>query len=394
MHVSPLSKLYLFGSLFLLGSAQLTTAQEPTLLVASVNADGTLINSANTVNGTVSASRSSEGVYQIEIESVGAFAGLTEDHIIPHVTILQAPFNDEVASAHVSAVSSDEVQIIVRTADAEDALIPGVPAASDSSFYLVVNRTAQKGAISAGSRYLLASGVVNSAGALVRSLGIDGITVSSSREGLGNYTVSLNRPGTFIDDSTISYVLLLQSTSVGGDQDQGVRGLIESVNSHDEVVFRVGIEDLQDDTNHDFAFPVDRHFFFTVYRIPSSPSNALPDSKLFLFAAKVDINGNILSASSAEENANISSSRVFQGAYVVSITRPGLFASPTPPTIIVHSQVNHSLISDEVSIASFVISDENTGTASITINDVESAGQTAGVPEDRAFSVLVYRGDA
>lgn len=106
--------------------------------LASVTGAGAVVAAKSSIpGGTVSASRSSAGVYQVDLVAVGSFAGKTANDFAALVHINNDSFADEIAKSQITIVDADTLRVAVFTDDMQtNGDTNGAP--TDSAFTLTL----------------------------------------------------------------------------------------------------------------------------------------------------------------------------------------------------------------------------------------------------------------
>lgn len=362
-------------------------AQDNVVALGRVNSAGTLLNGTTTVNGVITTALNGTGDYTVEVTSTGAFAASDANDYLMQVTVSSTATGDETIKANVTGVTDDVVTINVHVDDVEDLTNPSLALEVNSAFHFVLYRIPETLPAVGGTRFLIGTGLVDGAGTLLSGTGVGGITVSSVRDATGDYDVVLSKAGAFVGDVLNDYVLALSVRS-GGAQDQAVRGAPSNATSDDEIVFNIHTDDVQANPDAGTGTPANEDFYFTIYRI--APVSGLPASRLLVALARVDNAGLLLSSPNAFDGGTMSASLIGTGSYRVTIVSPGAFAGRSATEFVAHANLDQSVSSDEAILSDVTIPDDDTLEVSVNINDVEQAGQTAGVAVNRPFFLSLF----
>lgn len=375
------------GFLALAGSAN---AQETTVAVGRVEFDGTVSNSANTVNGFVSATHPATGQYFVSINTPGGFTGADPDDFVVLATVESDLSNGRTAAATVESVSNDLLVIEVNIGDVEDATLPGAAEERNSPFFFAIHRAPTGDAISADSHFLLATGRVIAFGPMAEGLATNGATLDVVSNATGDYDLVLEKPGAFADDDAGDYALLL--TPLGsGSQDHVVCGAVDTVSSDDEVRFRIQTDDAQDLANDNATVAEDLSFFYSIYHIPPGGNTTRATSKFLRAIAHVDGNAGTLEAGATSyPGGSIGTIMNGPGDYHVLIEAPGRFAGVSGGDHCVQVTARRGLLGDEVvSGRAFVLNDDLLR-IEVYVDDVETAASSEGTPVVGDFYVVLH----
>ncbi len=372
-------------------TSSIGTAQDSIIALGRVNSLGGLSNSANTIGAVVGSSRIVEGNYAITVTGAGAFAGTVAADYVVETTISSGVSNDEAIRASVG-VTDNILTITVNTDDVEDSANTSSWLSNDASFFFVVRRIPSSGMLSPDSRYLIASGNVDSTGSLNSGVGIGNIEIASDRIATGHFEIILSKEGGFADDATYDYVMTL--TTFGGPiSDEGIRGSGPSgldIFSSNNARFTVRVNELQDEADDDVADPSNRDFYFSIYRIPAGSDSGKANSNLVVGLATFSGTGIVNASASSLPGAEITCMPLGSGSYEVTLTSPGAFAGKTGNSYVAHVNVNENTSSDHVAVANIEVPDADTMQVNIGINDVENTGESNGVGENAPFHLGIF----
>ncbi len=385
----PLSKL---KKVLLLGAALLASpdsgwSQEATIALGKVGPDGVLYHSSNTLAGVVTTSRLANGHYQIDVTAPGAFAGAGVEDFVLQVTPTNSASDDEIAVVQIQSVTNDTILARARLADVEDAGDLDTQVAVDTGFFFNLLRIRSGARLDRSTRSLAATGRVTFDGTLVSSAHPVSYGLATSRSSTGNYEIVLSRAGQFAADTANDYVLTL-GVMGSGVIDEIIRGNTVVTASDDEVVFRVILDDAQDDSNDNLSTPEDRSFAFAIHRLVPS---AHPESALLLALARVDgSNGNLVSGASSLAGATLSSQRNSTGRYRITLQKPGFLEGRFDHEFSAMAQVHFSGFADEFAAVNIDAFDHHTLHLDVAVNDVETSGTNLAVATDADFSLVLY----
>lgn len=375
------------------GFAASLVAQDDSLIAMGVvNGSGTLVNSTNTVGGVVSIIDQGIGDHDIVVDAAGAFGGSSSDYV---VMVAKRDNNgisydtDNYVYGKMEAVTADKLTATIRSQDLEDDANKNGPLAADNDYNFVIRKIeVGTSTISSASSHLMALGQVSSVGTIVSSFGVNGVAVSSSGAG-GSYEVTLSKTGFFAGDDINDYVVLpIVRDSSLTDQVAGTSD-IETV-SNDEVVISIRVHDVQDGANGNGGTLASDDFYFTVFRIPSSPAGGKPDSTLLLAAANLSSGGALLEGGSSLPNSVVSSTDVAVGLYELDINATGAFAGKSSNQYVVMATVRLGFANDRTVSASVGIQNDNTLRIFLSTQDVENDLSVNGDLADREVAVVVY----
>jgi len=372
--------------LLVLAGASRLAAQESLVALGNVDGDGSLAASSNTLGGIVAGARIGAGDYNVTVTAAGAFTGAAVGDFLITTGIESTSIGDRISNAGVVSVTNDVLTIKVRVNDVEDStnLVGAEPV--DGDFYFGIRRIDPLATtLSPDSRHLLATGTVNSGGSLAPAFGIDGITVSSLRADTGDYFVTLTKAGAFALDSSQDYLIFL--TLVGDStEDEAIRGDVSSSASDDSIAFNVHVDDVQDSPGGDVGVPSNRRFVFSIYSLNSIDLNGSIASELFAAHTSIAGNtGNLVFGQSIFPGGVVSSTRMSAGRYRIEIVSAGAFAGVESDRYAPIVDINNTNLADENIQAEVSIIDANTLRISVATNDVQTSGDSGGVPTDRNF---------
>lgn len=384
-----------FAALSVLAGAKSLVAQESLVALGNVNSSGGLDVSENTVGGVVASSRLGEGDFEVTVTAAGAFTGaaVADFHLL--ATIESSNPGDTAVNGIVTSVTNDVLTVNFTTGDVEDTTNPSGPEARDADLFFVIRRVNPLSAVAEGdSRYLMATGVVNSNGTIASAVGVDGVVVSTLRADTGDYFVTLTKVGDFTADSTVDYVILL--TPFGSSEsDIAIRGDVVTAASDDSISINVHTDDVQAAVASDSAVPGNTDFFFSAYRIDAAATAGVPASRLNALNASVDDVGVLTFGQSTISGATVTSSRLSTGRYQVDITAANAFAGVNLDRFVPILTINSTSLIDEIAKASISSPDANTLRIDVFIDDVNDSGDANGFPlQDQSFFLSLYDTEA
>lgn len=374
--------------------ASAATAQDSVVAIGKVSSAGAVTNSSNTVGGVVTATRPSVGQYFIDITSTGAFAGTDADDYVVNVGVEGSISGDVTALATVPAPTNDVLTIEVNLQSVEDSSTLNLAEARNNGFFFVVHRIPSSGAIDSGSRYLFATGRAGSGGGVTGGISPEGATVSGTRNGAGDYLLTVSKPGAFTGDSVNDYVILVTPDGLG-PQDKIIRGDGDTAVSDDEIVFNVRVDDGQDETNDDSVIPTDRAYQFTIYRVAADPQPVLPASKLLRAIGKVDgSTGDLVKGASCFPGATVTGTRTGEGDYEILIEAPGQFVDSVSNEMVVQLLPEYTGVEDEVAAGRATVVDADTLRIDVGLADLETPGTDGPNAQDRDFFFVLHEAAA
>jgi len=383
-----------FTSLLAFASLTSAKADDPVVALGAVASNGTLENSANSVEGVVASSLIDTGEYEITVMAAGAFTGTTSDDYTVETTIRSVTSDDNLSNGTVTSVTNDSLTVRVLTADVEDAANPNGPLAQNSRFYFLIRRVeVGQTTIDGDSRFLLGLGKVASNGVLTTSFGIDGVALTSSNPNTGEYLINLTKPGAFVGDATNDYLLFLTSGEGDGKDDEALRGGASSIISDDTVLFEIYADDVQQAAAGNSADPTNQAFQFAIYRLTGAETSGQSASRLVRAVASIDSTGGLTSGATRFGEGALTASRISEGLFQLDLSLPGGFAGVSSNRFVVQAFDNSSSSSDELIGAEISVFDDNTLRVEISATDVEADGEVTGTLNDRNLFVVIYDTD-
>lgn len=236
---------------------------------------------------------------------------------------------------------------------------------------------------------LIAIGRVASNGSLTNSANTVGGIVSSSLNGTGDYTVTVNAANAFVGASTSDFVV--QATVAENlDNDEVAKVYVSSVNNNQLTVL-VHIDDVEDSTNTSAPEPRSWDFYFTIYHVPSgAPVSGA--SRFLLSTGSVNGNGTLASGTAIEGNA-LSTTKVGTGNYNITLTRIGGFVGDSASDYVLNLATNTS--SDDEVIRGEVEATASAHSVTFKVRtdeaQDESSDNSDGDPIDQPFFFSIYR---
>ena len=376
-------------------TAQNSSAQDSILALGRVAANGTLSASANTIDGLVSTSRDGEGNYTIIVTGIGAFTGTSGSDYAVETTINSSASNDEAIRSAITSVFDNQLTIKVRTDDVEDVAnsAGNVQFPNDASFFFTLYQIPDSPLVSAESRFLAATGRVDSSGDLISFAGIEGMTVTAQRFGEGDYCVDLEKDGAFTTDSAYDYVFIASSIAPNTN-DITVRAAVFSTMSDNQALFIFRTDDVQQSTDHDQPTAMNSRFAFSIYRLTGFPESEPSPSSLLVGLANISALGSINASACSIPGATVSATRNSNGRYTVTIFAPGAFTGKTEADYLAHANIVMSISGDESANIRPEIVDANTLEIDVSIYDVEEPGSNFGTPTNRGFHLTILEANS
>lgn len=379
--------------LFLLaaiGASATATAQDTLVALGRVESDGTLSSSQNRVSGVVDATRNGVGDFTVTVNASGAFTGAMAEDFVVELTVAETgPLLDAVASSSVS-VTNDLLTIDVSVNDLEDPTDGDAAIEQDRDFFFLV-RQAPDGAatVAEGTRFLRALGNVDSNGTLLSGYGLDGISIATARNAVGDYTITLTKPAGYSGDILEEHLILLTPVN-GNTQDEILLGNVDSVADTDSVSFSVSANDIQSSLNDDTVAPEDTAFGFSIYRLFGVNSAGIPDSQFLTALANVRGSDGVSLLSVGTAGLVVNSTRLAPGEYRVTITGLGAFTGTTGNDFVAHASTSQAGATDEAANVLVSVVNNDTLHVDVNSNDIEQSTNAEGVAEDADFSLAVY----
>jgi hypothetical protein len=383
-----------FASLLAIASLTSARADDSVVALGVVASNGALVKSANSVAGVVATSRTAQGKFEVTVTAPGAFAGAALDDFTIEATVRSLVSDDNLAYGRATVVSDDVLTVSITTTDPEDATSPDLAVVQDSPFYFLI-RTVPAGnvAMDGESRFLVGVGKVSSVGVLNSGFGVDGVVLTTSQTGTGEYAINLTKADAFVGDETDDYVLILCPFGGGFVDDETVRGGAASVASDDAVLFEVLSDDVQQAVAGNVAVPTDESFTFAIYRLTGTETNGESASRLVLAAAAVESNGDLDGGAIRFGEGTLTTSNPSVGNFFHDLVSAGAFAGAADSRFVAQAFVRSSGLNDEVVNAGVFVVDDNTLRVSVMITDVQAAGESTGNFQDHDHVFVVYDTD-
>lgn len=356
--------------------------------VGHVNNFTTVVNSTNTVGGTISVTDNGTGDRNLTISAPGAFVGA---HVLDFVLDLtkRTSDSDDYVSGVIFSVTDDELVCRIRSVDLEDDTVENAQEDRYVAFNFLIrrgNRTAQT--VSPATSHLIALAFIDSTGTPDAVFGVDGIEVTSSGSG-GDYAILLEKPGYFQGDAGNDYVVFAQAQNIGLADELAGHSSTSTV-SDDSVTISVDVYDVQSASNADTGTQVADNFCVAIYRIPSGPDNTPPASRLLFGSANIASSGSLSSGFTSVPHGVVSSANSGDGNYVVDFNAYGEFEGKSTDQYFATAKIRTVSSTDHLIQANAALLSDHTLRVFISIAGVERTGQITGIPENDAFSVTVY----
>lgn len=385
---------FLFAFLFVFNSSASLHGEDAVVALGAVASNGTLDNSANSVEGVVASSLIATGEYEITVTAAGAFAGTTPDDYTVETTIRAVTSDDNLSNGTVTSVTNDSLTVRVLTADVEDAANPNGPLAQNSRFYFLIRRVeVGQSSIDGDSRFLLGIGKIASNGVLTSGFATDGIALTSSNPNPGEYFINLTKPGGFVGDVTNDYLLFLTSGEGDGADDEALRGGASSIISDDTVLFEVYADDVQQVAPGNSADPTNQTFQFAIYRLTGAETSGQSASRLVRAVASIDSTGGLTSGATRFGEGVLTASRISEGLFQLDLAVPGAFVGASANRFVAMAFDRNPNLSDELIGAEVGIVNDDTLRVELSATDVEADGQDTGNLNDRNLFVVIYDTD-
>ncbi len=375
-------------------SPALLHGEDAVVALGAVASNGTLDNSANSVEGVVASSLNGTGTYDITVTAAGAFAGTTPGDYTVETTIRAVSSDDNLSNGAVTSVTNDVLTIRVRTSDVEDTANPNGPLAQDSAFFFLIRRVvAGDTSLDGDSRFLLGVGKVALDGTLISGFGVDGVTVTATRPNTGEYFINLTKPGGFAGDAADDYLLFVTPDGGSSVDDEAIRGGATAVVSDDTVLVEVYTDDVQQGVAGNNPTPTNEPFHFSIYRLTGAETSGQSASRLVRAVASIDSTGGLTSGATRFGEGAVTASRLGAGLFQLDLSLPGGFTGASSNRFVVHAFDNSSNASDELVGADVSVFDDNTLRVQISATDVEADGEATGTLNDRNLFVVIYDTD-
>lgn len=373
-----------------IGASTTAVAQDTLVALGRVESDGTLSSSRNRVEGVVTAVQNGLGDFTVTVDAAGAFVGAVATDFMVELMVAEGGILDDVAKSSVS-VNNDQLSIDVAICDLEGSADGNNAEAEDHAFFFLVRRVpVGVSLVEDGTRFLKALGVVDSSGALLSGYGVDGVSVSSVKNGEGDYTITLSKADGYIGDIVEEHLIFLSPVS-GDTLDRVGNGAVISVADNNSVSLSVNTSDVQDAGDDNTVVASDNAFGFAVYQLFGGNAAGIPDSQFLRALANVrGSDGVPLNAVGAQEGMVVNSSRTGAGDYRVTLTDLGAFAGMTANDFVALVTPRQSGVTDQGSNVLVNVLNDNTLHVDVNTNDLEQSGSGSGIASDVDFSLSVY----
>ena len=356
--------------------------QDSLVILGSISSDGTIVKQVNTVGGSVSVTNPSPGEYRAQLDAPGAFAGVLGTEFSVNVSLISGGASDRVAGATITSFTDDRLNFSVSISDAEDSADPDRAKPQNAPFHFLVRRLPSNGVdLPAASRYLHAAGQLLPTGDLANGVAINGGTITTSQSGVnGDYDIVVEKTGAYTDDADSDYMVFL-TPRTSSTQDHTI-GAIVTTMSDDQVLVSVRSVDAQSATASSNPSASSTSFYFSIYRIPSTASTDLPNSRLLAASARVTSFGTLDKGATSIPGATITASRSTDGFYRISIISPGAFAGRSVTEFVPILTLNISAAGDRTIRGDVVKPNDNEIRVHVSTIDIEEDGEAAGVRTD------------
>jgi hypothetical protein len=366
-------------------------AQESLVGLGKIYAAGAIESASSPIGATIACTLTATGLYTITFNSPGAFAGASESDFVVDTTIDFVQVIDRASHGYVSSVTADLLTVKVRVSDLEDTAIPDLAVASNLGFMFAVRRT---DVLTAGSpmasRLLVATGTVLGNGTLESGFATNGVSLATGRWDVGRYTLRLSKTGAFATDGYSQYILLLSSRSIALP-DVSISGGGWNAITDDYMEFQIQTHDIQQSPASNDAVKANAAFSFVVYRIGAEDATGAAATTLLAAAASVDgTTGNLVKGVASFPGATITSKRISQGRYRLTIDAPGAFTGSDSTRFAPFVGLNESGQIDEIAKARVLVTDPDTLLVDVTVDDVQHNGDPDGIDADGSFFLTLY----
>lgn len=376
----------------LLGSTQLTFAQEPTLIAfGRVDETGGITRYATTVDATISGMGFTNGRCVVEVERENAFIGYTVDEIVVHTTLTSPFYKKTNVITSINDLTDHKISVDVRMSNIEDSAAPDAHEPEDCPFYFAIHRIpGGASTIPDTSPYLFATGRYGSFGAISSGVTVPDCEVSSNWVSDGYVELTFTKPGAFADDDGSDYVVIATPYSTGS-QDKMVRVYTSDFATDDSVTIRFRSYDAQDESDDDNIDPINETVYYTIYRVPTTHANSYYTSNQLTAMGRIDgSDGSIFGATTSLPGGIISANRVGTGNYEIFIESPGAFAGLNLNDFTLQLGIDHHANIDELVSGRAVVVDDNTLRIDAHVDDVEQPGTDLGTPTDRNVTFFLH----
>lgn len=261
----------------------------------SVTNNGALKLGVSTDGAVVSSSQNGVGDYRVRFEKAGAFTGGLDNYVIVASSGSSSSFSDNILSGAPSSTNQDHVEFTIRSADVQNASDVN-PEADDEEFHFLVYRiTDPESFATPSSRLLLGMASVQGDNGILRR----GVTstpdtfLTSTRSGIGRYSLVLNAPGRFAGKSIDDFIILAGINS----PDFSDRSIIAEpfLIGPDSLTIAIRTNDLEVN-GQIFAVAADSDFFLTIH---DAVATSQPDLRIGKKPSLTKMRGNDLYNSNA-----------------------------------------------------------------------------------------------
>jgi hypothetical protein len=176
----------------------------------SVTNNGALKLAVSADGSVVSCSQNGVGDYRVRFEKEGAFSGGLDNYVILASSGSSSSFSDNILSGAPSSTNQNHVEFTIRSADVQNASNVN-PEADDEEFHFLVYRTTDPESVATpASRLLLGMASVQGDNGILRraATSIPDAFLTSTRSGIGRYSLVLNAPGRFEGKSIDDFIIL------------------------------------------------------------------------------------------------------------------------------------------------------------------------------------------
>ncbi len=275
--------------------------------------------------------------------------------------------------------------------DLEDTAVPDLAVPSNLGFMFAVRRS---DVLTAGapmaSRLLVATGTVLGNGTLESGFAPNGVSLQTGRWDTGRYYLRLAKTGAFATDNYPHYILLLSSRSIALPDVSVSGGGYNAIND-DFMDFHIQTHDVQQSPASNDAVKANAAFSFVVYRITAEDATGTPATTLLAAAASVEgTTGNLVKGVASFPGASLTSERISQGRYRLTIDAPGAFAGSDSTRFAPFVGLNESGQIGEIAKARELVTDPDTLIVDVTVDDVQHNGDPDGIDADGAFFLTLY----
>lgn len=365
-----------------------TARSDSLIAMGRVDSATTVLNSVNTVGGTITIDRISKGVRRLIITAPGAFAGTNINEFSLELSE-HSPYSDEYINGTPYLRTSDELTFIINSCDLEDLTNEDAPEVRDVPFSFIVRKgdiTSQE--ISPDTSHLLGLAFVEADGDILSSFGVDGMSVTVGGSA-GSYMFALGKNGAFTDDTDTDYVVIVQPHAGGiTDEITNVSSIVTSSDS--KLVVSVDIADVQSATNADIGTQAGSLFSIAVYRIPDGPDVGPAASQLLYGQATVGAFGNLAAGSISAPGGVVTAAREALGVFFVDFNLHDGYNDYTGTEFIPVATVATTSTTDRNATTFPFLLNAHTLRVYVLITDVEVAGEDTGSFADESFTLIVY----